>query len=72
MGSFATLGGYNPIVSTLYLIGNGFDLAHGLRTSYGDFIDYLRSSAEGRDLLESLSWFNGSIDKALHNVDQPY
>ncbi|GKU24292.1 bacteriophage abortive infection AbiH family protein [Clostridium folliculivorans] len=25
----------------LFVIGNGFDLAHGLKTSYGDFRDYL-------------------------------
>lgn len=53
-------------------IGSGFDLAHGPRTNYGDFVDYLRSSAEGRDLLENMSWFNGFMDKALHNIDQSY
>ena len=70
--SFPLYGGCNPIASTLNLKGNGFDLAHGLRTSYGDFIDCLRSSAERRDLLKNLSWFNESIYKALHNIDQSY
>lgn len=27
----------------LYIIGNGFDLVHGFKTSYGDFRDYLES-----------------------------
>ena len=26
----------------LYIIGNGFDLAHGMRTSWGDFRNWLR------------------------------
>lgn len=25
-------------MNDLYLIGNGFDLAHGLKTSYNDFL----------------------------------
>lgn len=31
----------------LYIIGNGFDLAHGLKTSYWDFRKYLKKYAEG-------------------------
>ncbi len=27
-------------MNRLILIGNGFDLAHGLKTSYADFIDW--------------------------------
>ena len=27
-------------MNRLVLIGNGFDLAHGLKTSYKDFIDW--------------------------------
>lgn len=29
---------------TLYILGNGFDLAHGLNTRYSDFRDYLANS----------------------------
>lgn len=40
---------------TLFMIGNGFDLAHGLRTSYMDFFNYLRelqsSSSPANDLI---------------------
>ena len=28
-------------MNILYLIGNGFDLAQGLKTSYNDFYNYL-------------------------------
>lgn len=28
------------MINRIILIGNGFDLAHGLKTSYADFIDY--------------------------------
>lgn len=31
---------------TLFMIGNGFDLAHGLRTSYMDFFNYLRELSQ--------------------------
>ena len=27
-------------MNRIILIGNGFDLAHGLKTSYADFIDW--------------------------------
>nr|WP_081927679.1 AbiH family protein [Nonlabens ulvanivorans] len=28
-------------MNRIVLIGNGFDLAHGMKTSYNDFIEYL-------------------------------
>lgn len=30
----------------LFIIGNGFDLHHGLPTSYGDYVDYLKEHNE--------------------------
>ncbi|MGN0363530.1 MAG: bacteriophage abortive infection AbiH family protein [Bilifractor sp.] len=33
-------------MKTLYIIGNGFDRAHGLNTSYWDFRSYLQENAE--------------------------
>ncbi|MBR4597312.1 MAG: hypothetical protein IKO42_02815 [Opitutales bacterium] len=30
---------------TLYIIGNGFDLHHGLKTSYNDFKDFLEKES---------------------------
>ena len=38
-------------MSKLFIIGNGFDLAHGLKTRYGDFRDYLEAYHE--DFLSS-------------------
>lgn len=44
-------------MNNLIIIGNGFDLAHGLKTRYDQFIDYLITSEEGisgkhKDLFE--------------------
>lgn len=58
------LGGSNSTVNTLYIFGNEFDLAHGSKTSY-KVSDHLRSTAEGSDLLENLSWFNKSMARKL-------
>ena len=33
-------------MSTLYLFGNGFDLAHGIKTPYAAFRDYLEAEHE--------------------------
>lgn len=49
-------------MNRIILIGNGFDLAHGLKTSYADFIDYyweywgkwLQGGFLGNDLTDSL------------------
>ena len=40
---FALLQG---IMKTIYILGNGFDLAHGLKTSYLDFKSYLKKYHE--------------------------
>ena len=50
------------MMNRIILIGNGFDLAHGLRTSYADFIDYywedwgksLQGNYLGDDLTDKL------------------
>ena len=50
------------MMNRIILIGNGFDLAHGLRTSYADFIDYyweywgkrLQGSYLGDELTDNL------------------
>jgi len=34
---------YCKIVNRIIIIGNGFDLAHKLKTSYGDFLNWLKS-----------------------------
>lgn len=44
-------------MKTLYIIGNGFDRAHGLETSYWDFRTYLKDNAE--EFLENLEHIYG-------------
>lgn len=39
----------------LYIIGNGFDLHHGLKTRYLDFRDYLKKDKKHSDLLNLLA-----------------
>jgi hypothetical protein len=47
---------------TLYIIGNGFDLHHGLQTSYADFCKYVKENdTELYDFLEG--YFNLELDK---------
>ncbi|WP_375104117.1 AbiH family protein [Paenibacillus sp. RS8] len=31
-------------MNSLFIIGNGFDLAHGMKTSYEDFHEYLKEN----------------------------
>jgi hypothetical protein len=37
------------------IIGNGFDLAHGLETKYTDFLDYIRKEDSAKELREKIS-----------------
>mgnify|MGYP000145793174 CR=1 FL=1 len=41
-------------MTNLFIIGNGFDLAHGLLTSFGDFRAYLHTLTSER----LLSYYN--------------
>lgn len=46
----------------LYIIGNGFDLHHDLKTSYADFCLYVREN--DKELYEFLEWYvNIELDK---------
>lgn len=46
----------------LYIIGNGFDLHHGLRTRYADFCLYVREN--DKELYEFLEWYvDTDLDK---------
>lgn len=55
-------------IDTLYIIGNGFDLAHGLPTSYSDFYTWLTEQAESdeklRDTIRLLIHVIGDCEKA--------
>ncbi len=48
------------MTSRLYILGNGFDLAHGLKTSYKNFYAYLKK--EHSNFLNSLVSFYPSLD----------
>jgi len=56
-------------MSTLYILGNGFDRAHKLNTDYKDFIKHLRDTKGGPELLDNLSLFNTSIRKELEKQE---
>ena len=61
------------MMNRIILIGNGFDLAHGLRTSYADFINYyweywgrrLHGSYLGDDLTDNLCSISQKGEKQL-------
>lgn len=48
-------------MSNLYVIGNGFDLFHGLKTSYADFNEYLNTNEI--DFGETAEFFEFSADE---------
>lgn len=56
---------------TLFMIGNGFDLAHDLRTSYMDFFNYLRelqsSSSPSYDITPIHYFDNGTVYRLLES-----
>ena len=49
----------------LIIVGNGFDLAHGMKTSYADFFDSLQKSVEEPDKEKH-------IIKGLDKTGRPY
>lgn len=52
-------------MNRIVLIGNGFDLAHGLKTSYADFIDWYWEQWKNK----VLSSFKNRIDDGLCSVE---
>lgn len=40
--------------NNILVIGNGFDLAHGLKTSYDNFIEYIKKEKEGKTVANKL------------------
>jgi hypothetical protein len=58
-------------MNRLIIIGNGFDLAHGLKTSYCDFIDWIfEEKSKPENTIEN-NFFKINFDKlnALYNVE---
>lgn len=61
-----------PFVTLLYVIGNGFDLAHGVPSSYSKFRDWLGKHSNLRKTLETYIkndalWWN--LEEALADLD---
>ena len=46
-------------MSKLYLLGNGFDIAHGIKSRYGHFRDFMIASKEYKDLVIMLEELYG-------------
>jgi len=67
-------------MNRLILIGNGFDLSHGLKTSYKDFLtDYLwncinqfYSSGSYNDLLIKVGYNSYGVKHGLKNIEKRY
>ena len=53
-------------MNTLIIIGNGFDLAHGLETNYSSFINYIEKT-----LNQNKNSFPNLIDIQLHHTANP-
>jgi hypothetical protein len=61
-------------MNRLFIIGNGFDLHHGMKTSYWNFRDYL--SVTGTEILRTMELFNmfqedlwSDFEANLANID---
>ena len=53
----------------LIIIGNGFDLHHGLKTSFSDFRNYLSNSDSDTKLLKNVDFILGKQDNdSLNNL----
>jgi hypothetical protein len=55
-------------MNRIYIIGNGFDLSHGLPTSYQDFIEFLIKK-EVTIFIDELININWKIDHTIFNHD---
>ena len=49
----------------LFIIGNGFDIAHGLNTRYSNFMDVINKELEGLNQ----TMVSGSDNVEIQNVD---
>ena len=65
----------NENVKTLLVIGNGFDLAHGLKTKYTNFLDFINEKAGGMisipkdDEINSCKSYKDGLEKNNLTVD---
>lgn len=54
-------------MKTLYIVGNGFDIAHGLKTRYSDFYNYLSDNKDTQNFLYKMIDAYGSYDDKWWN-----
>lgn len=54
-------------MKTLYILGNGFDLAHGLKTKYSDFYNYLSKDQDTQSFLYNMIDAYGAYDEEWWN-----
>lgn len=56
----------------ILVIGNGFDLAHGLQTKYADFLEQLKEIIKiGKLINLSNKKYYGSYDKENYELEKP-
>lgn len=66
----------NENTNKLFIIGNGFDLAHGLKTKYEDFLLWYLQKVSNREVvndgiienLSKLNWTLESITDFLNKI----
>ena len=56
-------------MNRIVLIGNGFDLAHGLKTSYADFIDWYWEQWMNKVLFSMVPYINDGLCSVELNND---
>lgn len=49
----------------ILILGNGFDLAHGLKTKYCDFLNYCRNDDKYKDFCSSNLWMKHFLNKTI-------
>ncbi len=57
-------------VHSLYIIGNGFDLSHGMQTSWKDFLEWLSGQREYELLNSWLTFYPGFTADLWSNLEQ--
>lgn len=55
-------------MKTLYILGNGFDIAHGLKTRYSDFYNYLSENKDTQSFLYNMIEAYGAYDEEWWNT----
>lgn len=57
-------------MNRLVIIGNGFDLAHGLKTSYADFLEWYKKDYISKLVGQPISIYDDGLCKIVFNEDE--